>query len=194
MSVLPSPRDHHRRRTARRAQALRSVARTRCGGSPGWTGRCKPWTPQGSSLRSTAIAGTPEAPLALPTVSRSVEKRVLGHLDPLALLVDTLVASLTLPAIPRGPEIRVLGHLDPLALLLDTLVAPVALPVIYGVDVGMVRHGSGVFRPAEGWEQTDPQREEEAKNGPGSNCLRIANVHESSGRWRCGCAKSLLWG
>jgi hypothetical protein len=58
---------------------------------------------------------------------------VLGNLDPLALIVDTLVASLTLPAIPRGPEKRVLGHLDPLALLVDTLVAPLALPVFSGV-------------------------------------------------------------
>ncbi len=46
----------------------------------------------------------------------------------------------------------------------------------------MVRHGSGVFRLAEGRKQAYPQREEEAKNGPGLNCLRIAIVHESSQR------------
>ncbi len=62
------------------------------------------------------------------------------------------------------------------------------------VDVGMVRHGSGVFRPAEGREQADPQREEEAKNSPVSNGLRIATVHELSRRWRGGHAKSLLRG
>ncbi len=119
---------------------------------------------------------------------------MLGHLDPLALLLDTLVASLALPAIPRVLEEGVLGHRNLLASVSDALESPVALPVVSEVDVGMVRHGSGVFRPAEGREQADPQREEEAKNGPVSNGLRIATVHESCGRWRGGHAKSLLRG
>ena len=117
---------------------------------------------------------------------------MLGHLDPLALIVDALVASLALPAISRGLEEGVLGHLNLLAPVGDAPEASVALPVVSVVNLGMVRYGSGVFRPAEGREQSDLQREEEAKNGPGSNGRRIAIVHESTRRWRCGRAKSQL--
>jgi hypothetical protein len=117
---------------------------------------------------------------------------VLGNLDPLALILDTLEAPLALPVFSDVTEECVLGHLNLLAPIVDALESPVALPVISRVDVSMVRHGSGVFRPAEGREQADPQREEEAKNGPGSKCVRIANAHEPSGRWRYWRVKSLL--
>jgi hypothetical protein len=134
------------------------------------------------------------ASLAPPAIPRVVEKGVLGHMDLLALIVDALVGSLALPAISAMLEEGVLWHLNLLAPVSDALESPVALPVVSDVDVGMVRYGSGVFRPAEGREQSDPQREEEAKNGPGSNCLRIAIVHESSRRWSYGRAKSLVRG
>jgi hypothetical protein len=134
------------------------------------------------------------ASLAPPVISGEMEEGVLGHLDLLALLLDALVASLAPPAISAMLEEGVLGHLNLLAPVSDALESPVAPPVVSDVDVGMVRHGSGVFRPAEGREQADPQREEEAKNGPGSNCLRIAIVHESSRRWSYGRAKSLVRG
>jgi len=86
----------------------------------------------------------------------TLEEGVLGHLDPLALIVDPLVASLALPAIPLVLEESVLGPLNLLAPIVDALESSVALPVVSEDDVGMVRHGSGVFRPAEGREQADP--------------------------------------
>jgi hypothetical protein len=105
------------------------------------------------------------------TLSSEIDVSVLGHLEGPALAIRALVASLALPAIPRIVEKGVLWHLNLLAPVSDALESRVALPVVSDVDIGMVRYGSGVFRPAEGREQSDPQREEEAKNGPGSNCL-----------------------
>jgi hypothetical protein len=102
------------------------------------------------------------ASLAPPVISVVIEKRVLGHLEALALLLDALVASLTSPTTPCMLEEGMLGHLKLLAPVIGALESPVALPVVSEVDVGMVRHGNGIFRPAEGREQADPQREEEA--------------------------------
>jgi hypothetical protein len=127
-----------------------------------------------------------EAPLTLPAVSRCSEKRVLRHLDPLALILDAPVASLAPPAISAMMEEGVLGHLNLLALVSDALESSVARPAVSEVAVGMLRHGNGIYRPAGGRKQADPQRKEEAKNGPGWKDLRIAIPHESSRKWRCG--------
>ena len=84
---------------------------------------------------------------------------VLGHLDHLALLFDTLAASLAPPATSAMLEEGVLGHLNLLAPVSNALEIPVALPVVSDVDVGMVRYARGVFRPAESRKPADPQRE-----------------------------------
>jgi hypothetical protein len=119
---------------------------------------------------------------------------VLRYLDHLAPILDALEASLALPAISPVLEKRMFGYLELLAPILDTLESAIALPVVSECDVGMVRYGRGGFRPAESREQADPQRKEEAKNGPGLNCLRIAIVHESLQTWPYDSTRSLLRG
>ena len=130
----------------------------------------------------TPVTDPLEAPFAPPAILRVFEEGVRRHRNLLALIFDALVASLALPATSRVLEEGVRGHLNLLAPVRDALESPVAGPVASKGNVGMVRHASGVFRPAEGREQADPQREKEAKNGPGSNRLRSAIVHESSRR------------
>ena len=90
------------------------------------------------------------------------------------------VAALALPAVSPSGEKRVLGHLNNLALRLDTFVASFTLPAVSEVDVGMSWHGSGIICQTERREQTDPERDEEAKGSQGgSTGLRIALVHHS---------------
>jgi hypothetical protein len=74
----------------------------------------------------------------------------------------------------------VLGDVELLAPIVDAPEASVALPVVSECDVGMVRYGRGVFRPAESREQADSQDEEKTKSGLDLESLRIAVVHESS--------------
>ena len=88
MSVLhTSPRSYHRRRTALRAQALRSVAPTPWGAHPAGRAGAKPRTPQGSSLRSTAIAGAlrdiRESPKGMIRSADESPKGIIAPTDPL---------------------------------------------------------------------------------------------------------------
>jgi hypothetical protein len=64
---------------------------------------------------------------------------VLGHLDPLALLLGTLVTPLALPIFSGVIEEGVLGNLNLLAPVSDALESSVAFPLVSVGDEGMLR-------------------------------------------------------